>query len=480
MAIVTQTERVSARASLGTKLLVLTIAFVMVSEIFIFVPSIANFRDNWLNDAHRNASVAAAIIAETPNVPEGLKLRLLTATNTIAISHREGNRRRLLAMAMPPTSVDRHIELGNETALQSIVSAFDTLFAPNGRIIRVTAMPEGLDEEVDIILSETPLRQAMLAYSANILALSLVISVVTAILVYMSLRWLFVRPVRRLADAMIDFAHDPEDASRTIIPSGRTDELGEAERSLAAMQHQLADTMTERRRLAELGLAVSKINHDLRNLMASAQLFSDRLAMVQDPTVQRFVPKLVRALDRAVGYTSGVLAYGRAGEAPPSRRLVDLHHLAADVGEILGLDTHPYIDFRIIAEDDIEIDADPDQLYRVLMNLCRNAAEALESSTHDSVVRRLAIAAERSGSVVRIVVSDTGPGVPDKVRQTLFQPFKCNGRRGGTGLGLAISAEIIRAHRGSLNLIETQTGASFEIIIPDRPIDLSVRRAAIA
>ncbi|RAH99408.1 histidine kinase [Acuticoccus sediminis] len=476
----TKTERVPARASLGTKLLVLTIVFVMVSEIFIFVPSIANYRNNWLRDAHRNASVAAAIIAETPNVPEGLKLRLLTATNTIAISHREGNRRRLLAMAMPPTSVDRHIELGNETIFQSIVSAFDTLFAPNGRIIRVTAMPDGLDEEVDIILEETPLRQAMLAYSWNILALSLVISIVTAILVYMSLRWLFVRPVRRLADAMIDFATDPEDTSRTIIPSGRTDELGEAERSLAAMQHQLCDTMIERRRLAELGMAVSKINHDLRNLLASAQLFSDRLAMVQDPTVQRFVPKLVRALDRAVGYTSGVLAYGRAGEAPPSRRLVDLHHLAADVGEILGLDTHPNIDFRIIIEHEIEVDADPDQLYRVLMNLCRNAMEALESSDHDSVVRRLAIAAERSGSVVRIVVSDTGPGIPAKVKQSLFQPFKGNGRRGGTGLGLAISAELVRAHGGSLTLIDAPTGASFEIIIPDRPIDLSVRRAAIA
>lgn len=480
MALVEKTERVSARASLGTKLLVLTIVFVMISEVFIFVPSIANYRNNWIRDAHRNASVAAAIIAETPDVPEGLKMRLLNATNTMAISHREGNRRRLLAMAMPPTSVDRHIEFGSETIVQSIVAAFDTLFAPNGRIIRVTAMPEGLDEEVDIILDETPMRQAMLGYSRNILALSLVISVVTSILVYMSLRWLFVRPVRRLADSMIEFADDPEDTSRVIVPSGRTDELGEAERSLAVMQHQLADMMTERRRLAELGLAVSKINHDLRNLLASAQLFSDRLAMVQDPTVQRFVPKLVRALDRAVGYTSGVLAYGRAGEAPPSRRLVDLHHLATDVGEVLGLDSHPTIDFRIIIEDNIEIDADPDQLYRVLMNLCRNAGEALESSDHDSVVRRLAIAAERSGSVVRIVVSDTGPGVPPKVRQSLFQPFKGNGRRGGTGLGLAISAELVRAHGGHLTLLDTSTGASFEIIIPDRPIDLSVRRAAIA
>ncbi|WP_205648660.1 sensor histidine kinase [Acuticoccus kandeliae] len=468
------------RLGLGTKLLVLTVLFVMLSEVLIFVPSIANHRNNWLADAHRNASVAAAIIAETKNVPEQLKMRLLEATDTIAIAHREGNRRRLLAMSVPPTTVDRHVELGHQSAFQSIVAAFDTLFARNGRIIRVTAMPKGRTEEVDVVLDETALRRDMLAYSTNILLLSLVISAITAGLVYMSLRWLFVRPVKRLAQAMVDFAEDPEDERRTIVPSGRTDEIGEAERSLAAMQHQLTDTIVQRRRLAELGMAVSKINHDLRNLLASAQLFSDRLALIPDPTVQRFVPKLVRALDRAVGYTSGVLAYGRAGEAPPQRRLIDLEMLAADVGEILGLDSHPTIDFRILVEEGMEIDADPDQLYRVLMNLCRNAMEALESNPHEAIVRRLAVAAERSGTVVRIVVSDTGPGVPGKVRQSLFQPFQGGGRRGGTGLGLAIAAELVRAHGGSLTLVDTVVGASFEISIPDRPIDLAARRAASA
>ncbi|MEM0907353.1 MAG: HAMP domain-containing sensor histidine kinase [Pseudomonadota bacterium] len=466
------------RASLSTKLLVLTIVFVMVSEVLIFVPSIANFRNNWLRDAHRNASVAAAIIAETPDVPEQLKMRLLMATNTIAIAHREGNRRRLLAMSAPPPMVKRHVDLADLTVAQSIISAFDTLFAPDGRVMRITAMPEGWDEEVDVVLDETALRDDMFTYSVNILVLSLVISIVTAVLVYFSLRWLFVKPARHLARAMVDFAEDPEDSSRQITPSGRGDEIGDAERALSEMQHQLTDTMAQRRRLAELGLAVSKINHDLRNLLASAQLFSDRLAMVEDPTVQRFVPKLVRALDRAVGYTSGVLAYGRAGEAPPQRRLIDVERLACDVGEILGLDTHSTIEFRVIVEEGLEVDADPDQLYRVLLNLCRNAAEALESNAHDAVVRRLAIAAERAGSVVRIVVSDTGPGVPERVRQCLFQPFQGSGRPGGTGLGLAIAAELVRAHGGTLVLLDNTAGAAFEISIPDRPIDFATARQA--
>ena len=126
----------------------------------------------------------------------------------------------------------------------------------------------------------------------------------------------------------------------------------------------------------------------------------------------------------------------------------------------------------------MEVDADPDQLYRVIMNLCRNAKEALESDPHEAVVRRLAVAAERRGSVVRIVVSDTGPGVPEKVRQSLFQPFQGGGRPGGTGLGLAISAEIVRAHGGALVLVESAAGATFEITIPDQPIDIAAARRA--
>ncbi|MEM7696674.1 MAG: HAMP domain-containing sensor histidine kinase [Pseudomonadota bacterium] len=473
-------QRAPFRAGLGTKLLVLTVLFVMLAEVLIFVPSLANFREKWLADAHHNASVAATILIETPAVPEQLKMKLLQATNTIAITHRGNNRRRLLAMRAPPASVERHVVLGEETQVESIVAAFDTLFAPPGRIMRLTGTTEGISGDVDVILDQGPLRAAMLEHSVNILVLSLIISGITAGLVYLTLRWLLVRPVRELAADMRHFALDPEDEDRIIDPSGRRDEVGDAQRTLAAMQRELCETFGERRRLAELGLAVSKINHDLRNLLAAAQLFSDRLAAVEEPTVQRFLPKVVRALDRAVGYTSSVLAYGRAGEAPPQRRLIDIARLAGDVGETLGLDSHPTIDFRVIVEDGMEIDADPDHLYRVLLNLCRNATEALETSSHASVVKRLAIAAERSGSVVRIVVSDTGPGIPDDLRPQLFQPFQGTRRSGGTGLGLAIAGELIRAHGGALVLLDSGSGAHFEITIPDRPIDFATARAAVS
>ena len=468
------------RAGLSAKLLLLTIVFVMLSEVLIYVPSIAHFRNEWLREAHSTASVAAAILTEDQDVPPRLTTRLLEATGTMAIALRQGNRRRLLALDAPPPKVDAFVDLESTTILGSVMAAFETLLAPPDRILMVVGMPPGYDEEVEVVLDEAPLKAAMIAYSGNILVLSLVISILTATSVYFALRWLFVKPIKRLTRAFETFAEDPEDPSRLIEPSGRRDELGDAELRLLAMQEQLSDTIYQRRRLADLGLAVSKINHDLRNLLASAQLFSDRLASLPDPTVQRFVPKILKALDRAVAYTSSVMSYGRAGEAPPVRRMVYLGRLIDDVADTLGLYQHPSIEFENLVPGGLEVDADSDQLYRVLMNLCRNAADAMEGEEDTAVVQRIVVTAERTGSVVSVEIADTGPGVPPRVREHLFLPFQGSARKGGTGLGLAIAAELLRAHGGSIELLDTQTGATFRITIPDRPVDLSAARRSAA
>ena len=160
------------------------------------------------------------------------------------------------------------------------MDAFDTLlFCEPGDVMRVVGpAPMAQGEFLEIVLDEAPLRNAMLTFSVNILLLSLVISGITAALVYLALHYLLVRPMRRITGSMIAFRADPENPARIIAESGRTDEVGRAEEELAAMQRELASMLHQQSRLAALGLAVSKINHDLRNLLASAQLFSDQLS----------------------------------------------------------------------------------------------------------------------------------------------------------------------------------------------------------
>jgi signal transduction histidine kinase len=333
-------------------------------------------------------------------------------------------------------------------------------------------------EFVEIVVEDGPLRRAMIDYSRNILLLSLVISIITAALVYLALLLLFVRPMHRITSNMMAFHRDPEAPDRIIVPSRRSDEIGMAERELASMQQDLVSMLKEKSRLASLGLAVSKINHDLRNLLSSAQLFSDRLAGLPDPRVQQFAPKLMRALERAIAYCQSTLSYGRAQEPPPDRHPVLLEIVVEEVRETLGL--NGAIGWIAAVERGLVVDADHDQLLRILLNLARNAVQALETRAPNDAARdQVRVTGRREGAVALIEVSDTGPGLSPKARAHLFEAFQASTRAGGSGLGLAISAELVRAHGGEIKLIDGTIGATFRFTIPDRAVDLrSWRREA--
>jgi signal transduction histidine kinase len=327
------------------------------------------------------------------------------------------------------------------------------------------------------MLAEQPLRRAMLRFSVNILLISLAISAISGLLVYLSLSWLFVRPLRGLTARMVDFGADPENPARIVAPSGRKDEIGLAEHELASMQRELSQTLQQKNRLAALGLAVSKINHDLRNLLSSAQLLSDRLAGIADPAVRRLAPKLMAALDRAIAYCEHTLAYGKAQELPPERRPVDVAALTEELRETLGLEPGGPIRWLPAIERGLMVDADPDQLFRVLLNLLRNSMAALATRAPNDPERdQIRIVGRREGAVVVLQVTDTGPGVPARVRERLFQPFQAATRR-GTGLGLAIAEELVQAHGGEIRMVEGTIGATFRVVIPDRPVALDEKRA---
>ena len=469
------------RLGLSGKLLLLTIVFVMVSEILIYVPSIANYRMTWLRDRLHTAYVAALVVDAAPDnmVPKDLQRELLaTAGASAIVIKRDGIRRLLLASDMPP-EIAAHYDLREQPAMMAIKDAFATLVSPMGRTIRVVGDMEQVrrGDFIEIVIDEGPLKKAMVTYSTNILTLSIIISVITAALVYVSLNWLLVRPMRRITRNMLLFRQKPEDAGRVMMPSARGDEIGVAEHELADMQRALSETINQKAHLAALGLAVSKISHDLRNMLATAQVISDRLANVPDPTVQRFVPKLVASLDRAIGLCTSTIRYGKVRELPADRRRLALQPLLEEVAESVGLAGHGTIVWNNQVAAGLEVDADPDQLFRVLMNLARNAVQALESyQQEEGAAARVTVRGAREGTIVSIDMIDNGPGVPARTRDHLFEAFRGAGRPGGTGLGLAIAAELIRAHGGQIDLVQSVSGSHFRLTIPDRVVELKSRR----
>lgn len=460
------------RLGLSAKLLLVTVLFVMLAEVLIYLPSIANFRRNWLHDRIAAAQVAALVLEGAPEdgLPEGSENRLLMGVGARAIAARVGGARRLLSLdSMPPPEVARSIDLRNLDWLQAINEAVTVLVAPATMPIRVVGEAVGGADFVEIVIDEAPLHRAMLKFSWSLLLISLLLTGLTALAVYIALNALIIGPIRHLAANVMEFEADPENPRRIIEPSLRADEIGEAERALARMQGTLADELRTKKHLAELGLAVSKINHDLRNMLAAAQLMSDQLIETRDAKIRRFAPRLIATLGRAIDFCQATLAYGRAAEATPAIRDVPLRQLVAEQAEMLGLGEgkQPRFENRIPSE--LSVPCDPDQMARVLTNLMRNAIQALTragADPGDQPVLTVTGGPENGSVTLRII--DNGPGVPERARANLFQAFRGSVTPGGTGLGLAIAAELVRLHGGSIVLEPSETGAVFAVMLPAR------------
>jgi signal transduction histidine kinase len=333
------------------------------------------------------------------------------------------------------------------------------LWRTDNRVLRVLGpSPAGDGDTVEVLLDEAPLRREMWGFGVRILELSIVLSLITATLVYLSLQWMLVRPMRRITASMMAFREDPEDASRMIAASRRKDEIGVAERELSAMQLTVRRALAQRARLAALGTAVTKINHDLRNILATARLVTDSLTVSAAPEVRRILPRLIEAIDRAVALCTRTLDFSREDAAPLTPSRFRLAPLIDEVGAGLAA---PESDFTIdcTIPPAFELDADRDQLYRILLNLARNAIEA--------GARRLRLSASRMDETTALDIADDGPGLPPKARENLFRPFFGSARPGGSGLGLAIARELARAHGGDLALVSsTGTGTVFRLVLP--------------
>ena len=470
-----QGARRHVRFGLANRLLLLLLIFIMLAEIAVYIPTIANFRNAWLRDRLAAASTAALVFEAAPagSVPDELEAAILRSVGARTIVLKTKDSRRLLAATDMPGQIDESFDLRDPTSWGSIVSAYHTLTASRDRVLNLVGeAPLGADQ-IEITLDEAPLRRDMLRHSSNVLLLSLLSSSFVALLAALAIHLMVLRPVRRLTTSITEFGRNPEGVGRVIEPSGRSDEIGIAEDALAIMQRDLLRELTRKKRLAALGMAVAKINHDMRNMLASAQLLSDRLADLSDPVVSRIAPKLVATLDRAISFCQSTLVYGRAVERAPKPGKLLLHTLVTDVVETIA-PLAPGIELDNAVTRDFEVHADAEQLFRALLNLVRNSADALAGAGPAPGAEPLVrIRARKEGGQTLIEVCDNGPGVPPQARATLFQAFTGSSRPGGTGLGLSIAADIVHAHGGEIILVPPSTdrglgGAMFRISLPQR------------
>jgi len=452
---------------LGLRVSLLIVVFVILAEVMIYIPAISSFRLSWLKDRLAAANTAALVFAASPQdmIPESLAMEILDSVGSKTIVMKIHGTRRLLAVSDMPVKVDENVDLRDATPLNAIGAACMTLLTGENRVLNVKGPAPMGGDFIEIVLDEAPLQRAMLAASGTILAISALISGLVAILAALALHFMVLRPVRRLTNNVMSFAENPEDIRRIIVPSGAGHEIGGAEIALAEMQSALHHELKHKKHLAALGLAVAKINHDLRNMLASAQLFSDRLALLTDPQARKIGTKLIATLDRAINFCQSTLAYGRSIEATPAPRWLHVNGPLQEAGEALGLSPDSRPRLLIFVAQECEIFADPEHLSRILLNLLRNAAQALRECD-EGVSGEIKIESGRGAQSVWLEIADNGPGIPPKKRGGLFQAFQSSARAGGSGLGLSIAAELMQAHGGSIELIERERGACFRLNFP--------------
>ncbi|TMV03263.1 HAMP domain-containing histidine kinase [Ruegeria sediminis] len=452
--------------TLSGRFLILTTVFVMLAEVLIFVPSIARFREDFLLDRLERAQIASLALLADDMLADELEAELLANAGVYNVVLRRDEVRQLMLASPIPGQISDTFDLRRASPWVLIRDAVKQFFTPGNEIVRVIGEPvRGAGLLIEVTMETEPLRAAMFDYGVRIFWLSLVISVITAFLLFLAVRAFLVRPIKGVVGYMQRYARAPEDARGIIQPRAGVTELREAEEALQLLQTELTHALKQRERLAQLGSAVAKVSHDLRNILTSAQLFTDRIEASEDPLVRRMAPKLVSSITRAVSLCESTLAFGRAEEPAPTLTMVRLRDVAQDVlaSESLALDSSD-IEFVNEVPDEMVVRADPEQLFRVIMNLVRNARQALEVT---NIPGQITVAAEDQETAWCIEVRDTGQGLPPKAQQNLFTPFQGGVRKGGAGLGLAIASELVRGHGGELLLKRTgPEGTTFEIRLP--------------
>ncbi|MBI1179189.1 MAG: sensor histidine kinase [Alphaproteobacteria bacterium] len=461
--------------SLSARLLVLTVLFVMFAEVLILVMAVPQFRQEWVAERLWDAQIASLSLEASSGgrLNPALEAELLRNAMAVGVELRRVDGRVLTMGRFDPSRAHDVYDLQHDPAWRKTADAWRTLlFGSQGLVVLSGAPHMDGGRSIALLMDEEPLRHALVMHAGYLLLVSLVISLITAALIYVSLFQLFVRPMKDIAANMERFAAAPDDPRRVFPESDRRDEIGTLQRVLRDLEDQVRIALAQRAGLASLGEAVAKVNHDLRNILATARLVSNRLSESDDPGVRTISTTLIRAIDRAIGICSDTLRFGRPREMRPRVIPFELRPVVEEAGQGLGLSDETSPMFLNHVDPGFEVEADPEHLFRALQNLFRNAVEAIGGNFGEIVV-----SARDNGSESVIEVADTGPGLPEHARENLFKPFKGTTHERGAGLGLVNVREILQAHGGEVRLVKSDPGGTvFRLHLPKSAA--SLRHAA--
>ncbi len=457
--------------NISALLLLMTIGFVLLAELLLFIPSLASFRQEGLEMRAR----AAALVAESLTGSDSasgmsreasamLAKQFMAQTDAEFLAAFQDGRTVLVLGSPPQGTVAIVTDLREGSELSFMATAME-FFASGDAYLRLIApSPVEGQDRLEMLIPCAAIGAELRAYAGRIALLSILIALFVGALIYLAMLRLIVSPVRKLAAEMTAFREAPEQGRRGPAPAlTREDEIGQLQREFREMKQSLRAAFRQRERLAGLGLSVTKINHDLRNVLSTALLMADRLSLSDDPQLAEMGERLTRTVERGVGLTEEVLEYSSAREPEPVSERVSVRAVCDEVASELRT-AFPRV--RVMRDvPNISVSADPEQLHRILSNLARNAAEAMvHAGTTNPQVK---FAAESVGETVILTISDTGPGLPENVEDRIFLPFTRGTREGSTGLGLSISKELAEGMGGSLELMETgEHGTSFILGLP--------------
>ncbi|MBL4870838.1 MAG: HAMP domain-containing histidine kinase, partial [Robiginitomaculum sp.] len=314
----------------------MTIVFVMLAEILIFIPSAAMFRHGWLQERAEAAGLLTLAIEGVPDYMGGEMLSKQFMKDTgcsMVVQQRtdpSGKILRQTVLGTPPVNEKIFTsDLRIKRQLPLFRESFRDFFSSGNGYIRIVSEPtvEGVDA-LEILVPQNALKMALRDYWKRVLLWSLAISLLTGLMIYLALSRMIARPIVKLASGLAKFRADPRKRmnphSKPSKSQYRRDEIGQLEREFIAMKTGIRTAFKQQERLATLGMAMAKINHDLRNVLTSTQLISDRLADDQDPRISKMGKRLVKTVDRGVKLCEATLSFSRSVEDRPAPQTIRL------------------------------------------------------------------------------------------------------------------------------------------------------------